>query len=404
MAWAKAGPMGIVDTKMARWTPASWRMLPVAQMAAYPDAAALATVERQLSEAKVIASIADSARLRSEIARVAVGEAFILQGGDCAESFGEGGAASIGAKIALFEAMSARIAEGLDAPVVKIARIAGQFAKPRTSTMETRGDVSLPAYRGDIINGPHFDAASRTPDPSRMLRAHQESLEAARLLRGTGIYASHEALLLPYEQALTRRDGEGRWWSISGHSLWLGDRTRQRLGAHVEFLRGIANPIGLKVGPDVEPDELIHLCEMLDPDHRPGRLMLIGRFGSERVAERLPRLMRATRMAGLAAVWMSDPMHGNTVQRGGIKLRRVADIIGEIADFFAIARAELVHPGGVHLEMSALDVTECIGGRGPASLNELGRNYRSVCDPRLNHDQAIDVAGEIAMLGARVAA
>lgn len=404
MASAKAGEMGIVDTRMATWTPDSWRMLPAAQIPAYPDLAALAAVERTLSEAEAIASIADSARLSSEIARAATGNAFILQGGDCAESFGEGGAESIRKTMALFESMASRIAEGLGVAVVRIARIAGQFAKPRTSKIETRGGVSLPAYRGDIINGPLFDVASREPDPERMLRAHRESLDAAQLLRGSGIYTSHEALLLPYEQALTRRDGDGRWWSVSGHSLWLGDRTRQLHGAHVEFMRGIANPIGIKIGPEVEPTELIHLCEMLDPENRPGRLMLIGRFGAERVEERLPRLMRATRSSGLQAVWISDPMHGNTLQRGGIKLRRIDDILGEIADFFAIARAEYVHPGGVHLEMSALDVTECIGGRGPSSIDELGRNYLSACDPRLNHDQAIDVAGEIAKLGARVAA
>lgn len=396
--------MGVVEMKMREWRPDSWRVLPAAQLPAYPDAAALAAVERELSEATTIASIADSARLGAEIARVAAGEAFILQGGDCAESFGEISAESVGATLALFEAMSARIGGGLDLPIVKIARIAGQFAKPRTSEVETRGTVSLPTYRGDIINGPAFDVASRTPDPERMLRAHNESLHAARVVAGHGTYTSHEALLLHYEQALTRRDDGGRWWSVSGHSLWLGDRTRQRHGAHVEFLRGIANPIGVKIGPDVEADELLRLCEMLDRDNRPGRLMLIGRFGASRVAERLPRLMRATNAAGLQAVWMSDPMHGNTLQRGGIKFRRVEDILGEIRDFFGIAMAEQVHPGGVHLEMSAHDVTECIGGRGPSSIDELGRNYLSACDPRLNHDQAIDVASEIARLGARVAA
>jgi 3-deoxy-7-phosphoheptulonate synthase len=211
-------------------------------------------------------------------------------------------------------------------------------------------------------------------------------------------------LLLPYEQALTRRDGGGRWWSVSGHSLWLGNRTRQLHGAHVEFLRGIANPIGIKIGPDVDPDKLLRLCEVLDPGNRPGRLTLIGRFGVSRIADRLPQLMRATRAAGLPAVWMSDPMHGNTVQHSGIKLRRIDDILGELGHFFAIARAENVHPGGVHLEMSAQNVTECIGGRGPASIDELSRNYLSACDPRLNRDQAIDMATEIARLGARVAA
>jgi 3-deoxy-7-phosphoheptulonate synthase len=396
--------MGVVETRMREWSPAGWRMLPAAQMPDYPDIAALAAIERKLGEAAAVASIADSAHLTKDIARAAAGEAFILQGGDCAESFGEAGATSFGATVALFEAMSARIVEEVGVPVVQIARIAGQFAKPRTSELETHGGLSLPAYRGDIINGPGFDPASRAPDPARMLRAHQESLDAARQLEGSQVYTSHEALLLPYEQALTRRDGDGRWWSVSGHTLWLGDRTRQRHGAHVEFLRGIANPIGIKVGPNVEPDELIRLCEMLDPENQPGRLMLIGRFGALRIAERLPRLMRATRNAGLAAVWMSDPMHGNTLHSGGIKLRRVEDIVGELAAFFAVASGESVHPGGVHLEMSAQDVTECLGGRGPASVDELGRNYLSVCDPRLNHDQAIDIATEVARLAARVAA
>lgn len=394
--------MGVVETKMREWRPDSWRMLPAAQMPAYPDPESLSAVERQLSEAEAIASILASVRLSGDIACAAKGEAFILQGGDCAESFGEGSAASVSATMALFEEMSRLIAAGLGVPLVRIARIAGQFAKPRTSDIETRGGVSLPAYRGDIINGPDFDAASRTPDPARMLRAHRESLDVARLL-GAAAFISHEALLLPYEQALTRQDGEGSWWSVSAHTLWLGDRTRQRHGAHVEFLRGIANPIGVKIGPNVEPDELLRLCETLDPDNRPGRLMLIGRFGARLVAERLPRLMRATRAAGLAAAWMSDPMHGNTLQHGGIKLRRIDDILGELAAFFDVARAEGTRPGGVHLEMSAQNVTECIGGRGPASVDELGRNFLSACDPRLNHDQSIDIASEIARLGARVA-
>ena len=396
--------MGLVETKMREWRPDSWRMLPAAQMPAYPDPNALSVVEGKLSEAPAIASIADSTKLGAEIARAAGGEGFILQGGDCAESFGEGSAASVSATVTLFNEMSRGIAKGLGVPVIKIARIAGQFAKPRTADMEVRSGVTLPAYRGDVINGPAFDAASRTPDPARMLRAHRESLESARLLEGSQVYFSHESLLLPYEQALTRRDQGGRWWSVSGHSMWLGNRTRQLHGAHVEFLRGIANPIGIKIGPDVEPDELMRLCEMLDPDNRPGRLMLIGRFGEARVADRLPRLMRANRAGGLAGVWMSDPMHGNTLQRAGIKLRRIEDILGELAQYFAIAGAERIHPAGVHLEMSAQDVTECVGGRGPASLDELSRNYLSACDPRLNHDQAIDVASAIAGLGARVAA
>lgn len=395
--------MGVVEMKMREWRPDSWRTLPAAQMPAYPDAVALMRVEEELSEAAPIAAIADSTRLDAEIAQVAAGKAFILQGGDCAESFGDGNAASIGATMRLFEAMGSQIGSGLGLPVVKIARIAGQFAKPRTSDLETRAGLVLPTYRGDIVNGPAFDAVSRMPDPVRMLRAHQESLGTARLI-GSSIYTSHEALLLTYEQTLTRRDEDGRWWSVSGHSLWLGDRTRQLDGAHVEFLRGIANPIGIKAGPDLEPNELLRLCEILNPANRPGRLMLIGRFGASRIADRLPRLMRATCNAGLAAVWMSDPMHGNTVQPGGIKMRRIDDILSELMDFFAIARAERAYPAGVHLEMSAQDVTECVGGRGPTSIDELSRNYLSACDPRLNHDQAIDVASEIARLGARVAA
>jgi len=298
--------------------------------------------------------------------------------------------------------MAARLAR-VAGPLVEVSRIAGQFAKPRSAELETHAGVSLPAYRGDIVNAVAFDSASREADPQRMIRAHMQSVGTAASLAaarepGRAIYTSHEALLLPYEEALTRRDPAGRWWATSGHMLWLGDRTRQVDGAHVEYLRGIDNVVGVKCGPTLSAGELLRLVDALDPANRPGKLVLIGRFGAKRIADVLPALMRATRDAGRKLVWAIDPMHGNTGQVGKRKVRRLRDILAEVDAFVAIARAECVHPGGLHLEMSALDVTECIGGRGPASLDELDRNWLTACDPRLNRAQAIDLAAHVAAL------
>jgi 3-deoxy-7-phosphoheptulonate synthase len=261
--------------------------------------------------------------------------------------------------------------------------------------------VTLPAYRGDIVNGIAFESAAREADPQRMIRAHMQSVGTAASLaaaRGSSgpIFTSHEALLLPYEEPLTRQDPTGRWWATSGHMLWLGDRTRQFDGAHVEYLRGIENVVGVKCGPSLTAGELSRLIDRLDPLGRPGKLVLIGRFGARKIDESLPRLMRAT--TGRRVVWAIDPMHGNTSMSGRRKVRRLPDILAEIDSFFAIAQAEGVHGGGVHLEMSALDVTECLGGRGPASIDELEKNWLTACDPRLNRAQAIDLAAHVAAL------
>jgi 3-deoxy-7-phosphoheptulonate synthase len=385
------------------WFPASWRACPARQMPDYGDKAALASVEGRLANAAAVVRSEDSARLRQAIATLAGGSGFLLQGGDCAESFDDPVAEQVSGIIGLFDAMSERLELAAGAPIIQVARIAGQFAKPRSAAVETHDGLTLPAYRGDIINGIDFDAASRIADPQRMIRAHMQSVGTAASLAAARdgdapIFTSHEALLLPYEEALTRRDPAGRWWATSGHMLWLGDRTRQVDGAHVEYLRGIENVVGVKCGPTVSADELLRLVERLDPRNRAGKLILIGRFGARRIEELLPPLMRATRDAGRKVIWTIDPMHGNTSMSGKRKVRRLPDILAEIDAFFAIARAEGVHGGGVHLEMSALDVTECLGGRGPASIDELEKNWLTACDPRLNRRQAIDLAGHVADL------
>ncbi len=385
------------------WHPALWRSRPARQQPAYDDAAALAAVEQRLAAAPPVIAIEDAQRLRAAMARLASGTGLLLQGGDCAESFDDPVAERVANLAALFDAMTARLSPVVRGPIIEVARIAGQFAKPRTSSAERRGEASLPAYRGDIINDAAFDAAARKADPARMIRAHLQSVGAAASLAAARepmrpIHTSHEALLLPYEQALTRRDGDGRWWATSGHMLWLGDRTRDVDGAHVQFLAGIDNVVGVKCGPTLGADELLRLCDRLDSANRPGRLVLIGRFGAAKIAEHLPPLMRRVREVGLAVTWTIDPMHGNTALAGKRKLRRLPDILAELDAFVAIARAEGVHAGGVHLEMSALDVTECLGGRGPASLDELEQNWLTACDPRLNREQAIDLADHLARL------
>jgi 3-deoxy-7-phosphoheptulonate synthase len=385
------------------WYPASWRRLPARQMPIYADAAALRAVEERLAQAAPVVGNVDSARLRSAIANLVERGGFLLQGGDCAESFDDPVAEQVAGIAGLFDAMAARLGPVAGSRLVEVARIAGQFAKPRSAEVEAHAGVSLPAYRGDIVNGAPFDAGVRNPDPQRMIRAHMQSVGTAASLAAAReaarpIFTSHEALLLPYEEALTRRDAAGQWWATSGHMLWLGDRTRQVDGAHVEYLRGIDNVVGVKCGPDLGADDLLRLIDALDPDNRAGKLVLIGRFGARRIDQALPPLMRATRAAGKRILWTIDPMHGNTSVSGKRKVRRLRDIIAEVDAFFAIARAEQVAPGGLHLEMSALDVTECLGGRGPASLDELERNWLTACDPRLNARQAIDLADHVAAL------
>jgi len=385
------------------WFTSSWRSHPARQMPAYSEGSILASVEARLGNAAPVVRSEDSARLRESMAKLADGHGFLLQGGDCAESFDDPVAEQVAGIVGLFDQMAERLRRATAGPLIEIARIAGQFAKPRSVTVETHDGVTLPAYRGDIVNGIEFDPVTRVADPLRMIRAHMQSVGTAASLaaaRGSGapIFTSHEALLLPYEEALTRRDSSGRWWATSGHMLWLGDRTRQVDGAHVEYLRGIENVVGVKCGPSLSSGELLKLIERLDPGNRTGKLVLIGRFGAKRIGEVLPPLMRAVRAAGRDVVWTIDPMHGNTSMSGKRKVRRLPDILAEIDGFFAIARAEGVHRGGLHLEMSALDVTECIGGRGPASIDELDKNWLTACDPRLNAKQAIDLAAHVADL------
>jgi 3-deoxy-7-phosphoheptulonate synthase len=383
------------------WYPASWRGHPASQMPSYADERLLQTVEARLANGAPVVALEEAAQLRLAMADLAQGRGFLLQGGDCAESFDDPVAEQVAGIVGLFDAMADRLMPQIGGPLIEVARIAGQFAKPRSANDEAHDGVTLPAYRGDIVNGVEFEARAREADPSRMIRAHMQSVGTAASLaaaRGSGapIFTSHEALLLPYEEPLTRRDSAGRWWATSGHMLWLGDRTRQLHGAHVEYLRGIENVVGVKCGPTLRPDELLRLLDRLDPRGVPGKLVLIGRFGVKKIGEMLPPLMRAAR--GRPIIWTIDPMHGNTSMSGKRKVRRLPDILAEIDAFFAIARAEGVHGGGVHLEMSALDVTECIGGRGPASIDELDKNWLTACDPRLNRTQAIDLAAHLAAL------
>ncbi|QDP19720.1 3-deoxy-7-phosphoheptulonate synthase [Sphingomonas xanthus] len=382
------------------WFPSSWRSRPARQMPSYGDPAAVAQVETRLGSAPPVVAIDDAASLRGALAALAEGRGFLLQGGDCAESFDDPVAEQVAGIVDLFDAMAARLSPVVNGGLIEVARIAGQFAKPRSAQHEEHDGLSLPAYRGDIVNGIGFDARSRQADPQRMIRAHMQSVGTAASLAavraGQPIFTSHEALLLPYEEPLTRRDCNGRWWATSGHMLWLGDRTRHVDGAHVEYLRGIENVVGVKCGPSLKADDLKLLVDRLDPLGQSGKLVLIARFGARRIEELLPPLLRAVR--GRPVVWIVDPMHGNTSMAGKRKVRRLPDILEEIDAFFSICASEGVHPAGVHLEMSALDVTECIGGRGPASIDELDRNWLTACDPRLNRTQAIDLAAHVAAL------
>ncbi|HEY0445279.1 MAG TPA: 3-deoxy-7-phosphoheptulonate synthase class II [Allosphingosinicella sp.] len=405
------------------WSPSSWRSLPAVQLPVYEDGPALERVESRLAAFPALAEISDIMLLRAQLAQVASGRAFLLQGGDCAESFAEFGADKVRTTFNLLLQMGAMLRSAAAMEIVHLARIAGQFAKPRSSATETVAGVTLPSYRGDAVNGPEFTVSSRTPDPRRLLEAYRQAQVTVALMkafsaasyadlrriheaagieepaRPVSMFTSHEALLLNYEQTLTRFDPVTEsWWATSGHMIWLGDRTRAPGGAHVEFARGVANPLGLKCGPSLAADELLRLIDLLDPDNRPGRLVLIGRFGAAKVAEHLPPLMRAVKREGRRVIWSIDPMHGNTRSAGAIKTRLLADIVSEIATFFEAARAEGVHPGGVHLEMTGEDVTECLGGSRALAEEDLPRRYLTHCDPRLNHAQALDVAGAIESL------
>jgi 3-deoxy-7-phosphoheptulonate synthase len=435
-----------------RWTPDGWREKPVQQVPDYPDAAALRAVEDQLAGFPPLVFAGEARKLKRALAKVAAGEAFLLQGGDCAESFAEHSADNIRDFFRVFLQMSVVLTFAGGSPVVKVGRIAGQFAKPRSTATETVDGVELPSYRGDIVNDIAFSSEARTPNPDRQLSAYRQSAATLNLIRAfatggyanlenahrwmlgfvkdspqssryreiaeritesldfmraigidpethpemrtTDFYTSHEALLLGFEQAMTRVDSTtGDWYATSGHMLWIGDRTRQPDHAHVEYMRGIKNPVGLKCGPSLTTDGLIRLIDQLNPENEPGRLTLICRFGSDKVLDHLPALVRAVKREGRVVVWSCDPMHGNTIKAGsGYKTRPFEAIMGEVRNFFAVHQAEGTHAGGVHLEMTGKNVTECTGGARALTDADLRDRYHTYCDPRLNAEQALEIA------------
>ena len=433
------------------WTPSSWRGKPIQQVPDYPDRAALAATEAQLATFPPLVFAGEARRLKKQLADVADGKAFLLQGGDCAESFAEHGADNIRDFFRSFLQMAVVLTYGARLPVVKVGRIAGQFAKPRSNSHETQDGETLLTYRGDIVNGTDFSGAARTPDPERQMMAYRQSAASLNLLRAfamggyanlenvhrwmlgfvkdspqvaryrtlagrisetmdfmkaigitaennaslreTDFFTSHEALLLGYEEALTRIDStSGDWYATSGHMIWIGDRTRQLDHAHVEYFRGIKNPIGLKCGPSLQPDNLIALIDALNPANEAGRLTLICRFGSDKVADCLPKLVRAVEKEGRKVVWSCDPMHGNTITLNNYKTRPFERILSEVESFFQIHRSEGTHPGGIHIEMTGKDVTECTGGARAVTGADLADRYHTHCDPRLNADQALELA------------
>ncbi len=435
------------------WHPRSWRTRPALHIPAdYPDLAALTAVESELATYPPLVFAGEVRTLRARLAAVSRGEAFLLQGGDCAESFKEFHPNTIRDTFRVLLQMSVALTYGAAMPVVKVGRIAGQYAKPRSEPTETRDGVTLPSYRGDNINGMEFEAAARRPDPQRLLKAYGQAAATLNLLRAfaSGGYAdlhnvhrwnlefvsgnrqvdryralsdrisealafmeacgvtgdqvrairevdfftSHEALLLGYEEAMTRVDStSGGWYDTSAHLIWIGDRTRQPDGAHVEFCRGVENPIGIKCGPSLDPGELLLLLDTLNPENAAGRIVLIARFGADATAAGLPPLLRAVQSAGLKVVWACDPMHGNTIKtRSGVKTRRFESILQEVGVFFEACRAEGAYPGGVHFEMTGQNVTECLGGAFGIAESQLSARYQTHCDPRLNAGQALELA------------
>lgn len=436
------------------WSPDSWRSRPIQQQPAYPDAARLQQVEQTLASYPPLVFAGEARELRRQFAEVTAGRAFLLQGGDCAESFAEFSAAKIRDTFKVLLQMAVVMTFAAGCPVVKVGRMAGQFAKPRSCGDETVGDLTLPAYRGDIVNGIGFDEANRVPDPQRLLQAYHQStatlnllrafaqggfadlhevhqwnldfiansalaekysqlagridetlafmracgLDTAPQLREVSFFTAHEALLLNYEEAFIRRDSlTGGWYDCSAHMLWIGDRTRQLDGAHVEMLRGVGNPIGVKVGPSMGDEELLRLIDILNPDNDPGRLNLIVRMGADKVGDGLPRLIRTVQREGRQVLWSCDPMHGNTIKASsGYKTRDFARILAEVRQFFEVHKAEGSHAGGIHIEMTGQNVTECIGGARPITEAGLSDRYHTHCDPRLNADQSLELAFLIA--------
>jgi len=372
------------------WRPDSWQSFAARQQPDYPDPAALAAATRELEAYPALVRLAEVDALRAALAKAQGGRAFLVQGGDCAESFAEFSRQTIAGNVALIEAMAERLTEASGLEVVRIGRMAGQFAKPRSAALEG----GLPVYRGDIVNGIAFDADARRPNPERMFRAYAQA--AATLAHiGRSAFTSHEALLLPFEQALVRRDPlSGRLYASSAHFLWVGQRTAFEGSAHVEFVRGLANPIGVKCGPDLAPDALLRLLDRIDPDNEPGRVTLIARMGAKRIGEALPPLLGAVAESGRPVLWACDPMHGNTLRTAaGTKTRPLELIFAELKAFFGLAGARA---GGVHVEMTGRNVTECTGGEARLTEADLADRYHTHCDPRLNADQAMELAELVA--------
>jgi 3-deoxy-7-phosphoheptulonate synthase len=432
------------------WRPSSWRERTALQLPAYPDADALATVLSELHGLPPLVTSWEILTLKQQLAEAQEGKRFLLQGGDCAENFTDCSSEVISNRLKVLLQMSLVLVHGLRLPVVRVGRFAGQYAKPRSADLETRDGVTLPSYRGDMVNAPEFTLEARTPEPRRMVKAHARSAmtmnfvrslidggfadlhhpeywdlgwvghspladDYRRMVAGIGdavrfmetlsgaevhnlnrvdFYTSHEALLLPYEEAMTRQDSlTGQWYDTSAHMLWIGDRTRFPGSAHVEFLRGVGNPIGVKCGPSLEPDVLLGLLDTLNPAREAGRITLISRFGNDKVEAGLPRLVRAVQREGHPVVWSCDPMHGNVIKaESGYKTRPFDRILGEVKGFFAVHRAEGTHAGGIHVEMTGQDVTECTGGAVAITDEGLADRYHTHCDPRLNAAQSLELA------------
>lgn len=435
-----------------KWTPDSWRSFPIKQVPEYPDQSALQLIEEKLYHYPPLVFAGEARKLKQHLAAAAEGKAFVLQGGPCAENFEEFTADIIRDLFRVILQMAVVLTFGAKVPVVKIGRIAGQFAKPRSSSHETKDGVSLLSYRGDIINGVEFTEEARDPDPKRMEIAYFQSAGTLNLIRAfanggyanlnevyrwnldfvkrlplakqynllsdrigetlafikacgltvqntpqlyeTEFYTSHEALLLPYEQALTRIDSTSdEWYDCSAHFLWIGDRTRQPDGAHVEFLRGVKNPIGIKVGPSADMDALLKLLDILNPNNEPGRISLISRMGASKVREYLPKIVQGVKDSGHIVTWLCDPMHGNTTSTSeGIKTRSFDLILAEVIGFFDVMALVNAIPGGIHVEMTGTNVTECIGGAHQLKESDLGKRYQTFCDPRLNAEQSLEIA------------
>nr|CAA75092.1 3-deoxy-D-arabino-heptulosonate 7-phosphate synthase [Morinda citrifolia] len=445
----------VVKIPEKKWTLESWKTKKALQLPEYPDQVELESVLKTLDSFPPIVFAGEARSLEERLAEAAMGNAFLLQGGDCAESFKEFNANNIRDTFRILLQMGAVLMFGGQMPVIKVGRMAGQFAKPRSEPFEEKNGVKLPSYRGDNVNGDAFDAKSRAPDPQRMIRAYCQAAATLNLLRAfaTGGYAamqrvtqwnldftehseqgdryrelahrvdealgfmsaagltmdhpimtttefwtSHECLLLPYEQSLTRLDStSGLYYDCSAHFLWVGERTRQLDGAHVEFLRGVANPLGIKVSDKMDPNELVKLIEILNPQNKAGRITIITRMGAENMRVKLPHLIRAVRRAGQIVTWVSDPMHGNTIKAPcGLKTRPFDAIRAEVRAFFDVHEQEGSHPGGVHLEMTGQNVTECIGGSRTVTFDDLGSRYHTHCDPRLNASQSLELAFIIA--------